>query len=333
MSGAVDRRFSVAPMMERTDRHCRYFMRLLTQRTLLYTEMVTTGAIVFGDKARHLEFDSTEHPVALQLGGSDPVALADCAEIGAGYGYDEVNLNVGCPSDRVQNARFGACLMAEPQLVADCVQAMRDRVGIPITVKCRIGIDDQDDYDAFRAFVNRVADEGGCETFIVHARKAVLAGLSPKENREIPPLKYDYVYRLKNERPELEVIVNGGITSLEASVEHLQHVDGVMMGRAAYQNLSLLADVDQRIFGDEEPSTDIASAIDAFMPYVERELAKGVRLNSLARHLIGLFQGVPGARAWRRYLAENAPRTGAGANVIREAATFVASHAVAESVS
>ena len=333
MSSAVDRRFSVAPMMERTDRHCRYFMRLLSRRTLLYTEMVTTGAIVFGDKDRHLAFDPAEQPVALQLGGSDPVALADCAEIGADYGYDEVNLNVGCPSDRVQNARFGACLMADPQLVADCVRAMRDRVGIPITVKCRIGIDDQDDYDAFRGFVDRVADEGGCETFIVHARKAVLAGLSPKENREIPPLKYDYVYRLKNERPELEIIVNGGITSLEASAEHLQHVDGVMMGRAAYQNLSLLADVDQRIFGSEEPSTDIASAIDAFMPYVERELVKGVRLNSLARHLIGLFQGVPGARAWRRYLAENAPRTGAGANVIREAATFVASHAVTESVS
>jgi len=333
MSSAVDRRFSVAPMMERTDRHCRYFMRLLSRRTLLYTEMVTTGAIVFGDKDRHLAFDPAEQPVALQLGGSDPVALADCAEIGADYGYDEVNLNVGCPSDRVQNARFGACLMAEPKLVADCVRAMRDRVGIPITVKCRIGIDDQDDYDAFRNFVNRVADEGGCETFIVHARKAVLAGLSPKENREIPPLKYDYVYRLKNERPELEIIVNGGITSLEASAEHLQHVDGVMMGRAAYQNLSLLADVDQRIFGSEEPSTDIASAIDAFMPYVECELAKGVRLNSLARHLIGLFQGVPGARAWRRYLAENAPRAGAGANVIREAATFVESHAVTESVS
>ena len=333
MSSAVDRRFSVAPMMERTDRHCRYFMRLLTRRTLLYTEMVTTGAILFGDKDRHLAFDPAEHPVALQLGGSDPVALADCAEIGAAYGYDEINLNVGCPSDRVQNARFGACLMAEPQLVADCVRAMRDRVGIPITVKCRIGIDDQDDYDAFRSFVDRVANEGGCETFIIHARKAVLAGLSPKENREIPPLKYEYVYRLKNERPDLEIIVNGGITSLENSVEHLQHVDGVMMGRAAYQNLSLLADVDHRIFGEEGPSTDIAGAIDAFMPYVERELATGVRLNSLARHLIGLFQGVPGARAWRRYLAENAPRTGAGENVIREAATFVSSHDVVESVS
>ena len=333
MNVLVDRRFSVAPMMERTDRHCRYFMRLLTRRTLLYTEMVTTGAIVFGDKDRHLAFDLNEQPVALQLGGSDPAALAECAEIGAEYGYNEVNLNVGCPSDRVQNARFGACLMAAPKLVADCVRAMRDRVGIPITVKCRIGIDDQDDYDAFRTFVDRVADEGGCETFVVHARKAILAGLSPKENREIPPLKYDYVYRLKDERPGLEVIINGGINSLDESVEHLQHVDGVMMGRAAYQNLSLLAHVDRLIFGGEDPSTHISDTIESFMPYVERELAKGVRLNSLARHLIGLFQGVPGARAWRRYLAENAPRTGAGANVIREAAMFVASHDVADSVS
>jgi tRNA-dihydrouridine synthase A len=308
-------------------------MRLLSQRTLLYTEMVTTGAIIFGDQDRHLAFDSTEHPIALQLGGSDPVALADCAEIGADYGYDEINLNVGCPSDRVQNARFGACLMAEPQLVAACVRAMRDRVEIPVTVKCRIGIDDQEDYEAFRTFVDYVADEGGCETFVVHARKAVLAGLSPKENREIPPLKYDYVYRLKNERPELEVIINGGITTLDESAEHLQHIDGVMMGRAAYQNLSLLADVDHRIFGEANTSTDIAAAIEAFMPYVERELAKGVRLNSLARHLIGLFQGLPGARAWRRYLAENAPRAGAGAHIIREAATFVTAHGVAESVS
>jgi len=227
VSHVINRRFSVAPMMERTDRHCRYFMRLLTRHTLLYTEMVTTSAIVFGDKDRHLAFDPTEHPVALQLGGSDPAALADCAEIGAAYGYDEINLNVGCPSDRVQNARFGACLMAEPQLVADCVRAMRDRVDVPITVKCRIGIDDQDDYPGFLAFVDRVAGEGGCETFIVHARKAVLAGLSPKENREIPPLKYDYVYRLKEERSALEVIINGGIATLEEGAEHLQHVDGV----------------------------------------------------------------------------------------------------------
>jgi tRNA-dihydrouridine synthase A len=319
-------------MMERTDRHCRYFMRLLTRHTLLYTEMVTTSAIVFGDKDRHLAFDPTEHPVALQLGGSDPAALADCAEIGAAYGYDEINLNVGCPSDRVQNARFGACLMAEPQLVADCVRAMRDRVDVPITVKCRIGIDDQDDYPGFLAFVDRVAGEGGCETFIVHARKAVLAGLSPKENREIPPLKYDYVYRLKEERSALEVIINGGIATLEEGAEHLQHVDGVMLGRAAYQNLSLLAEVDHRLYGAADPC-DIASAIEAFIPYVEAELAKGVRLNTVARHLIGLFQGVPGARAWRRYLAENATRPGAGTNVIREAAMFVLPQTVAESAS
>jgi tRNA-dihydrouridine synthase A len=287
---------------------------------------------VFGDKDRHLAFDPTEHPVALQLGGSDPAALADCAEIGAAYGYDEINLNVGCPSDRVQNARFGACLMAEPQLVADCVRAMRDRVDVPITVKCRIGIDDQDDYPGFLAFVDRVAGEGGCETFIVHARKAVLAGLSPKENREIPPLKYDYVYRLKEERSALEVIINGGIATLEEGAEHLQHVDGVMLGRAAYQNLSLLAEVDHRLYGAADPC-DIASAIEAFIPYVEAELAKGVRLNTVARHLIGLFQGVPGARAWRRYLAENATRPGAGTNVIREAAMFVLPQTVAESAS
>jgi len=333
MSRHLDRRFSVAPMMERTDRHCRYFMRLLTQQTLLYTEMVTTGAIVFGDKDRHLAFDPTEHPVALQLGGSDPAALADCADIGAAYGYDEINLNVGCPSDRVQNARFGACLMAEPDLVADCVRAMRDRVRIPVTVKCRIGIDDQDDYEEFLAFVDRVAGESGCETFIVHARKAILAGLSPKENREIPPLKYDYVYRLKGERPSLEVIINGGITSLDESAEHLQHVDGVMLGRAAYQNLSMLGDVDHRIFGAANASNDIVGAIDDYVAYAERELAKGVRLNTMARHLIGLFQGVPGARAWRRYLAENATRPGADAQVIREAAMFVLPQAAKRSAS
>ncbi|MDA0369061.1 MAG: tRNA dihydrouridine(20/20a) synthase DusA [Proteobacteria bacterium] len=333
MRPRIDRTFSVAPMMERTDRHCRYFMRLLSRRTLLYTEMVTSGAIIFGDRQRHLAFDRDEHPVALQLGGSDPVALADCAEIGAAYGYDEINLNIGCPSDRVQNGRFGACLMAEPQLVADCVRAMGDRVALPITVKCRIGIDDQDDYAAFRAFVDRVAFSGGCETFIVHARKAVLKGLSPKENREIPPLKYDYVYRLKEERPDLEVTINGGIASIEESLFHLGKVDGVMMGRAAYQNLSLLAGVDRQIFGDACEDADIPAAIEAFLPYVERELANGVRLNNLARHLIGLFQGVSGARAWRRYLAENATRRGAGSSVIREAAMFVTSSAVDEKVS
>ncbi len=333
MNRHLDRRFSVAPMMERTDRHCRYFMRLLTWQTLLYTEMVTTGAIVFGDQDRHLAFDSTEHPVALQLGGSDPAALADCADIGAAYGYDEINLNVGCPSDRVQNARFGACLMAEPDLVADCVRAMRDRVQIPVTVKCRIGIDDQDDYEGFLAFVDRVAGESGCETFIVHARKAILAGLSPKENREIPPLKYDYVYRLKNERPALEVIINGGIANLDESVDHLQHVDGVMLGRAAYQNLSMLGDVDHRIFGSANAPNDIADSIEKYVAYAERELAKGVRLNTMARHLIGLFQGVPGARAWRRYLAENATRPGADAHVIREAAMFVLPQAAERSAS
>lgn len=326
----VDRTFSVAPMMERTDRHCRAFMRLLSRRTLLYTEMVTTGAIVFGDRQRHLAFDPSEHPVALQLGGSDPAALADCAEIGAAFGYAEINLNVGCPSDRVQNARFGACLMAEPALVADCVRAMRDRVALPVTVKCRIGIDDQDDYEVFRDFVDRVAQDGGCETFVVHARKAILSGLSPKENREIPPLKYDYVYRLKEDRPTLEVIINGGIVTLDESRAHLGRVDGVMMGRAAYQNMSLLANVDDVLFEGPGGATDVAAAIESFLPYVARELENGVRLNTVARHLIGLFQGVPGARSWRRYLAENATRPGAGVNVIREAARFVTSSANAE---
>ncbi len=329
----LDRTFSVAPMMERTDRHCRAFMRLLSRRTLLYTEMVTTGAIVYGDRQRHLAFDPTEHPVALQLGGSDPSALADSAEIGAAFGYDEINLNVGCPSDRVQNARFGACLMAEPALVAECVRAMRDRVALPVTVKCRIGIDDQDGYGPFRDFVDRVAQDGGCKTFVIHARKAILSGLSPKENREIPPLKYDYVYQLKEDRPALEVIINGGIASLEEGRDHLRRVDGVMMGRAAYQNMSLLAAADELMFGDSGGRTDIAVAIDSFLPYVERELEKGVRLNTMARHLIGLFQGVPGARAWRRYLAENAPRPGAGVNVIRAAATFVATSTNAQAAS
>jgi len=315
----VDRRFSVAPMMERTDRHCRYLMRLLSRHALLYTEMVTTGAIVFGDKDRHLAFDETEHPVALQLGGSDPSALADCAAIAASYGYDEVNLNVGCPSDRVQNARFGACLMAEPPLVADCVRAMRNAVSIPVTVKSRIGIDDTDDYPSFRAFVDRVAGDGGCTTFVVHARKAVLEGLSPKENREIPPLKYDYVYRLKDERPDLEVIINGGIATIDEAKAHLEHVDGAMLGRAAYQHPTMLVEVDSVLFGDEAAPADLRAVIEDYVAYVERELRKSVRLNTMARHLIGLFQGVPGARAWRRYLAENATRPGAGVEVIREA--------------
>jgi tRNA-dihydrouridine synthase A len=319
----LDRTFSVAPMMERTDRHCRYLMRRLSRRTLLYTEMVTTGAIVHGDRERHLAFDPSEHPVALQLGGSDPAALADCAEVGAAFGYDEINLNVGCPSDRVQNARFGACLMAEPDLVADCVRAMGNRVAIPITVKCRIGIDDQDSFDGFRAFVDRVAGEGGCATFIVHARKAILAGLSPKENREIPPLKYDYVYRLKSERPELEVIINGGITTLEAAAEHLGRVDGVMVGRAAYQTPQLLAEVDARLFGDEGEASDVFEVVRDYIAYVDRELKKGVRLNTMARHLIGLFHGVPGARGWRRYLAENATRPEATSEVIHEALRLV----------
>lgn len=318
----IDRRICVAPMMDWTDRHCRYFLRLISKRALLYTEMVTTGAILFGDKDRHLAFDSAEHPVALQLGGADPSDLAECARIGESYGYDEINLNVGCPSDRVQNGRFGACLMGEPDLVAACVAAMANAVQIPVTVKCRIGIDDRDSYEDLRGFVDRVAD-GGCRTFIVHARKAVLAGLSPKQNRDIPPLRYDYVYRLKAERPDLEIILNGGVPDLDAAAQHLEHVDGVMFGRAAYQNPYMLAGVDNELFGDARTPPTRFEVLEGLTPYVRGRRAGGVPLQHMARHVLGLFQGQPGARAWRRYLSENAYRRGAGIETLEAAASFV----------
>lgn len=311
-------RFCVAPMMDWTDRHCRFFHRLLSARARLYTEMVTAEAVLHGRRDRLLGFSSQEHPVVLQLGGSDPVRLAEAAAIGADFGYDEINLNVGCPSDRVQEGRFGACLMWEPELVARCVEAMRARVCVPVTVKCRIGIDQQDGEADLERFVTTVA-QAGCRTFIVHARKAWLQGLSPKENREVPPLDYPRVYRLKAAHPELEIIINGGIATLDEAERHLAHVDGVALGRAAYQNPYLLADVDRLFFGAERTPPTRAKAIERLLPYAERHLRTGGRLNNITRHVLGLYHGRPRGRAFRRHLAERAPRAGAGAEVLVDA--------------
>ena len=305
-------------MLDWTDRHCRMFLRLLTRHTLLYTEMVTTGAVLHGHRERLLNYDSAEHPLALQLGGSHPADLARCARIAADLDYDEVNLNVGCPSDRVQSGRFGACLMAEPDLVADCVAAMRAAVDIPITVKTRIGIDDRDSYIELVDFVGRVA-AGGCGIFIVHARKAWLSGLSPKENREIPPLRYDVVYQLKRDFPQLTIILNGGLSDLEQTAVQLPQVDGVMIGRAAYENPYLLAEMDRRFFGSVQQPPSRHAIIQAFLPYVENQLQQGTPLNSITRHILGLFQGIPGARAWRRFLSEHTHRRGAGVEVLEAA--------------
>jgi tRNA-dihydrouridine synthase A len=312
------RRFCVAPMMEWTDRHCRYFLRLISRRTFLYTEMVTAEAVLHGDRERLLGFDVSEHPVALQLGGSEPTRLAEASRIGADRGYDEINLNIGCPSDRVQSGRFGACLMEEPDLVARCVEAMADSVSVPVTVKCRIGIDDQDAEESLDRFIDEVAD-AGCKTFIVHARKAWLQGLSPKENRVVPPIDHDRVWRLKQRRPELEIILNGAINSMAEAQEHLQHVDGAMLGRAAYSDPYLLAEVDRVLFGEDEKQPSRTEVLDNFMPYVEAELARGARLNQMTRHILGLFHGQPRARAFRRVLAENAHLPGAGLEVYRQA--------------
>ena len=311
-------RFSVAPMMDWTDRHCRYFLRLLSRHTRLYTEMVNTGAILRGDAGRHLRFDPSEHALALQLGGSEPEALAQSAAVAMEYGYDEINLNCGCPSDRVQEGRFGACLMAEPQRVAAAVAAMRSACRVPVTVKCRIGIDDSEDYVFLRAFIETVA-AAGCEVFVVHARKAWLSGLSPKENREIPPLRYEQVYQLKQEFPQLSIAINGGIRSLEDCERHLQHVDGVMLGREAYENPYLLAQVDQRLFGDTQVPPTRAEAALRLRPYVEQELAGGTPLGQITRHILGLYKGQPGGRAFRRHLSENAHRKQAGWAVIEDA--------------
>ena len=304
-------------MMDWTDRHCRYFHRLLTRRALLYTEMITTGAIIHGHRERLLRYDPAEHPVAIQLGGSDPKALAECARIAADYGYDEINLNVGCPSDRVQEGRFGACLMLEPQLVGECVAAMKAAVKIPVTVKCRIGVDDQD-LEAALDDITRMVVAAGADALIVHARKAWLAGLSPKENRDIPPLDYDRVYRLKRARPNLHISINGGVRSIEAAAAELQHVDAVMLGRAAYQEPWRLLSVDSEIYGEAAPFASPKEAALALVPYIERELGSGTKLYAILRHTLGLFQAVPGARAFRRHLATNATKPGANA------ATFIA---------
>ena len=316
-------RLSVAPMLDWTDRHCRYFLRLLSRHTLLYTEMVTSGAALRGDRDWLLAYDPAEHPLALQLGGSDPADLAHCARIAVEFGYDEVNLNVGCPSDRVQSGRFGACLMAEPDRVADCVAAMCAVVAVPVTVKTRIGIDERDSYAELVDFIGRVA-AGGCAVFIIHARKAWLQGLSPRENREIPPLRYDVAHQLKRDFPDLTIILNGGLTDLDQVAEQLAWVDGVMIGRAVYENPYLLAEVDARLFGDATPLLSRRQVIEAFLPYVERQLGQGTPLHSMTRHILGLFQGVPGARAWRRTLSEQACRRGAGVEVIETALARVA---------
>jgi tRNA-dihydrouridine synthase A len=314
----LNRTVSVAPMMEWTDRHCRYFLRLISRHVLLYTEMVTTGALIHGDRERFLAYDGSEHPLALQLGGSNPRELALCARMAEDHGFDEVNLNVGCPSNRVQSGRFGACLMIEPELVAGCVAAMDQAVQLPVTVKTRIGVDEQDSYQLLSQFISTVA-QAGCRIFIIHARKAWLQGLSPKENREIPPLCYEVVHAIKRDFTQLEVVINGGITSLEAIQEHLKWTDGVMIGRAVYHNPYLLAQVEQHFYGDFHPAPTRHEIVEAFLPYVEQQLAQNISLSSMTRHILGLFQGQPGARVWRRYLSEHAHQPGAGTEIIREA--------------
>ncbi len=316
-------RYSVAPMMDWTDTHCRTFHRILSRHALLYTEMVTTGAVIHGPRARLLAHDASEHPVALQLGGSDPADLAETVRIAEGFGYDEINLNCGCPSDRVQNGRFGACLMREPALVGRCVDAMKAATALPVTVKCRIGVDDQDPEQALNALVDAVVT-AGVDGVIVHARKAWLKGLSPKQNRDVPPLDYGLVRALKHGRPGLFVAINGGIADNEAAAEHLTGLDGVMLGRAAYHTPELLLDVDRRFFGGERPVADGFAAVELFMPYMARKLTEGVRLHDMTRHLLGLFTGLPGARAWRRHLATEAVKPGAGIAVVRDALDKVA---------
>lgn len=318
----LNRRFTVAPMLDWTDRHCRFFHRLLTKQAVLYTEMVTTGAILHGSAERHLHFNTEEHPVALQLGGSEPDDMARCAAIGQQYGYDEININVGCPSERVQRGAFGACLMIEPELIADCVEAMQREVDIPVTVKNRIGIDDQEDYPGLSHFVGTVA-ASGCQTFIVHARKAWLKGLSPKQNREVPPLRYELVYQLKQDFPELEIIINGGIKTLNEAQQHLEHVDGVMLGREAYQNPWMLTEVDKLFYRSKLAVLSQYEVVEALAAYIDQQQAQGVWLNHMSRHILGLFQGKPGARKWRRHISENAHKPGAGSGVILEARDFV----------
>ncbi len=318
-------RFSVAPMLDWTDRHCRYFHRIMSKEALLFTEMVTTGAIIHG-KGDFLAYNEEEHPVALQLGGSNPIDLARCAKLAQERGYDEINLNVGCPSDRVQNGMFGACLMGEAELVAQCVTAMRDVVDIPVTVKTRIGIDDQDSYEFLKDFIHVVSEKGGCDNFTIHARKAWLSGLSPKENREIPPLDYPRVYQLKQDFAHLTMAINGGIKTFEEMKEHLKHMDGVMVGREAYQSPYLMAEVDQRLFGSDRPVMKRREVVEAMYPYIEKQLANGSYLGHITRHMLGLFQNMPGARQWRRHISENAHKPGAGIEVVQQALDKIPAH-------
>ena len=315
-------RFCVAPMLDWTDRHERYFLRLLSQRARLYTEMVTTGALIYGDAERHLKFSNEEHPVVLQLGGSDPQQLAVCAAMAESRGYDEVNLNVGCPSDRVQSGRFGACLMADPSLVAECVKAMQNSVSVPVTVKCRIGIDNNDSDSFLQSFIEQVA-RAGCETFIIHARIAILQGLSPKENREIPPLNYERVYRIKDVNPDLKIVLNGGITSLEQAKALLEHVDGIMIGREVYHNPWLISDVDTNFYGCDRQISTRHNVLRAYLPYVKGQLIEGTPLQHMTRHILGIFHGQPGGKAFRRHLSENAFRKDAGIDVLEKAMSLV----------
>jgi tRNA-dihydrouridine synthase A len=319
----LDRTFCCAPLMDWSDRHCRYLWRLMSKNALVYTEMVTTGAIIYGDnQERFLGYNQEEHPVAIQLGGSNPRDLAQCAQLAQKWGYDEVNLNVGCPSDRVQNGQFGACLMAEPQLVRDGIKAMQDSCDIPVTIKHRIGIDDLDSYQWLSDFIATVA-ESGCSTFIVHARKAILSGLSPKQNREVPPLNYPTVYQLKQDFPQLEFVLNGGVENLAQCEEHLQYVDGVMLGRAAYQNPWLLNDVDSVLFNSPALIASPEQLVESYMPYIQNQLDAGAPLMRMSKHLLGVFQGVPGARQFRRHLSESGHKKGAGIEVVEKALSLV----------
>jgi len=310
-------------MLDWTDRHERYLLRLMSKHALLYTEMVTTGALIHGDKERYLQFNQAEHPVALQLGGSDPKAMALCAKMAEDMGYDEVNINVGCPSDRVQNGAFGACLMAEAELVAENVNTMKNAVDIPVTVKNRIAIDEMEEHETLQNFLQTVSS-AGCETFIVHARKAWLKGLSPKQNRDVPPLNYELVYQMKQEFPQLEIIINGGIKTLDESKQHLNHVDGVMLGREVYHNPYIMIEVDQQLYG--ESNTNKLSqheVLERYLEYSEKQLAEGVFLKHMSRHILGFFTGQPGAKAWRRYISENAHKEGAGVKVIQDALGYL----------
>jgi tRNA-dihydrouridine synthase A len=317
----LDRRVSVAPMMGWTDRHDRYFLRLISPQALLYTVMITTGAIVFGKKLEVLEFSPEEHPVALQLGGSDPKDLAHCTKLAEQYGYDEVNLNCGCPSERVQNGQFGACLMAEPQLVADCIDAMKQAVSIPVTVKTRIGIDDQDSYQFLTDFIGPIAEKG-CDTFIIHARKALLQGLSPAENRTVPPLRWDVAHKLKQDFPHLTIILNGGIKTIGDIQQSLNHVDGVMVGREAYQNPYFLAEIEREIFGNANVRSR-HEVIEAIIPYIDHSLQNGAELKDITRHILGLYQGLRGARRWRQILSQEAYKPAANTNIVRDALSHV----------